>query len=294
MQILSNKRLTSQLLFTKRQSHYQAVSQQGFSLLELLVVLTILVAISGIGLQVYQGTEQDAKSALTEVELSELAGAVRRFHDDTGFWPRVGGVATTNSDGNCNDSENGSLIAAVWDDSIPPFDWRVLMTGEDDDGNLLCAWNEISQRGWRGPRYIEQKLLNCKPTAAVMHIDAAGLENSNDAETYNADSRYRLDDLYATQYALDDDDKVCPLAVDADQSAYALLVLNERNVIVAAGENGEHELLPFECDDDCQDEDDAERVLREADYYQQLCQGATAQDDYPTLTILEDDKVICP
>ena len=101
----------------------------GFSLLELLVVVSILVAIASIGMTNYGNINEEKRDELTRIELAELADALRQLHTDTGFWPgTTGGIPRTD-----------------------PYDWSVLTD------TSLTSWDAVSKHGWRGP-YILKKL----------------------------------------------------------------------------------------------------------------------------------------
>ena len=244
--------------------HVAAIQSRyaGFSLLELLVVLSLLVAIAGIGVGVYDGIEEDELNALTRVELQRLASAVSRFHQDTGYWPRQGGI--------CLDASKRSVPCDWNHNGI--FDWRVLITGTDDSDHKIRPWNTLTQTGWRGP-YLGNKLLSNTPVKSGKRYLATGFDSGKTGD-YESDQRFRMDDLFALRYA--DDEKRIMDSV-ADQRAYALLSLNQRNVIIAAGPNGIHDSLPLP---DAKDERDA---------YEQIC----GRSDTGNL-LQGDDMVICP
>ncbi|MCP4279843.1 MAG: prepilin-type N-terminal cleavage/methylation domain-containing protein, partial [Alteromonas sp.] len=67
-----------------------AKTQQGFTLIELLVVVSILAALAGITSVAMDGYQQDAEEKITRVEMQRIAGAIRRFKADTGYWPKTG------------------------------------------------------------------------------------------------------------------------------------------------------------------------------------------------------------
>ena len=256
--------------------HVAAIQSRyaGFSLLELLVVLSLLVAIAGIGVGVYDGIEEDELNALTRVELQRLASAVSRFHQDTGYWPRQGGICC-DKDKSDQCDEDKPPVPCDWNHN-GIFDWRVLITGTDDNGYEIRPWNTLTQTGWRGP-YLGNKLLSNTPVKLGKRYLATGFDSGNTGD-YGLDHRFRMDDLFALRYA--DDEKRIMDSV-ADQRAYALLSLNQRNVIIAAGPNGIHDSLPLPCSDcDAKDEPKA---------YEQIC----GHSDTGNL-LQGDDMVICP
>ncbi len=67
--------------------------QRGLTLLELLVVVAILAAVASVAYAYQLRTQQRMAAELDQVQVAELVRALRRFHDDTGFFPRQGPFA---------------------------------------------------------------------------------------------------------------------------------------------------------------------------------------------------------
>lgn len=65
----------------------------GFTLLELLVVVTILAAVAGIAYGTMGGVQQRLDDDADRVQIAEVARALRQFRADTGFYPRQGPFA---------------------------------------------------------------------------------------------------------------------------------------------------------------------------------------------------------
>ena len=61
----------------------------GFTLIELLVVVSVLAAIAGMTSVALDGYQQDAEEKLTRVDMQRIANAIRRFKEDTGYWPKT-------------------------------------------------------------------------------------------------------------------------------------------------------------------------------------------------------------
>lgn len=241
--------------------------------------MCLLVAISAIGMGAYDNVEEDQLSVLTRVEMLQLATAVKTFHQDTGYWPRIGGKSIDANDSN-------EIVAADWSNNVV-FDWRALITGVDDAGNSLPVWNAMTGKGWRGP-YIESKMLSAVGVLWGREISADGLNSGfddADGTDWSPDYRFRMDDLFATRYPVDDDDP--DYIPPADQRAYALLTINDRNLIIAPGPNGVHDSLPIKCDSDC---DDA--FLENA--YNLFCGRESDSSSETDPVLKEDDMVICP
>jgi prepilin-type N-terminal cleavage/methylation domain-containing protein len=74
-------------------------SADGFTLLELLLVVAILAILAGGVLVAYVGTETRAAGGVAQAELVELRKAVLRFRRDTGHLPKRGPFALTDDGG---------------------------------------------------------------------------------------------------------------------------------------------------------------------------------------------------
>jgi len=104
---------------------------RGFTLIELLVVISVLAAIAGMTSVALDGYQQDAEEKLTRVEMQRIANAIRRFKEDTGYWPKKESAAL---DYKSSDAANFSFLF-----KIP--------TG-------ISAWDIEYAIGWHGP-YID-------------------------------------------------------------------------------------------------------------------------------------------
>ncbi|MCP4325357.1 MAG: prepilin-type N-terminal cleavage/methylation domain-containing protein [Alteromonadales bacterium] len=146
-------------------SNLLSKKQSGLSLLELLVVVSILAAIAGIGVQVYGDTDQQVQVKLSSVELQVVANAVRRFKQDTGYYPksgpfdlkqlpRIGEVSLDT----LPDYVLGPVAKKIaWFDS--PANLSQLITAPVDmNNNPIMPWNVETGKGWRGPYLSSTKL----------------------------------------------------------------------------------------------------------------------------------------
>jgi prepilin-type N-terminal cleavage/methylation domain-containing protein len=152
----------------------------GFSLIELLVVLALLVAIAGIGTAYYGTVEEDKKDDLTRIELNQLAMAAKQFHADTGFWP-----GNTDLDNDTNEDHTNA------------FDWSILTDTTIYGG----SWDAVSNRGWRGP-YTSQVLTDTVTISNVSEIDVNGLDNDASASPSDTTTDNVELDPYGRAYVL--------------------------------------------------------------------------------------------
>jgi type II secretion system protein G len=68
--------------------------KSGFTLLELILVIAIIVVLAGAMLPVFNITRQEAKEAKAKADLDSIKTAAMMFKGDTNTWPPVGNVGT--------------------------------------------------------------------------------------------------------------------------------------------------------------------------------------------------------
>ena len=130
--------------------------QQGFTLLELLVVVSVLATLAGITAVAMDGYEQDAQEKLVQVEMQRIARAIDRFANDTGHYPKTGVL-----------DEAGVDSDFSWLFSAPMYD-----SDGDDTVDKVMVWNPNAAIGWNGPYLTmdsQQRFLpaNCDLNVAV-------------------------------------------------------------------------------------------------------------------------------
>jgi len=108
--------------------------QAGFTLLELLVVLSVLAAVAGIGVLALGGVTQDTRAELVRAEMNQIANAIRRFRADTGYWPKKGVFEHDDVDKVDNPGSFSQLF-------VQP---------KDGAGDIL-PHDPASDSGWNGP-----------------------------------------------------------------------------------------------------------------------------------------------
>lgn len=73
-------------LFTK----LRTVSDYGFSLIELLIVVSILAIIITMGFTSYQATQRNARDSRRRTDLEKVRQALELYRTDNGFYPNAG------------------------------------------------------------------------------------------------------------------------------------------------------------------------------------------------------------
>lgn len=140
---------------------------RGFTLVELLVVCSILAALSVTAWGTYLGVQESNEDAIARTDLMRLANALRRFRQDTGYYPGQGPfvlAATAQVEADCSASDGILRSWAEPTDDAVRDDW---FKSPANIAQLLSApsiclkhpqahlrrWNPDTQRGWHGPYF---------------------------------------------------------------------------------------------------------------------------------------------
>ena len=70
-----------------RRARCSATSQSGFTLLELMVVLTLLVILASMGLAQYRNSQIHAREAVLKEDLFRMRDAIDQYYADKNQWP---------------------------------------------------------------------------------------------------------------------------------------------------------------------------------------------------------------
>ena len=162
-------RMRLSLPVARRHADARSVRVRGFTLVELLVVVAILLAISYLGFAVVFDTQQRAEDQVARAQLLNLARALRQFKADTGYYPGQGPFALNQPctlDGVA--VAPGALRPTV--DLVPSGMQANACAWFQSPANLLLlfrdlplpadamhaqasllTWDAAAQRGWRGP-----------------------------------------------------------------------------------------------------------------------------------------------
>jgi len=119
--------------------------RRGFTLLEMVIVIAILVAIAGLALFSFSSAEDDAKLQLARSELATLRDACLRWRSDLGRYPDVRDLGL--SIPTTPPATISPLIALVVTSS------QTLTDGSNRALSLASvpSWNPVTRRGGRGP-----------------------------------------------------------------------------------------------------------------------------------------------
>ena len=120
--------------------------EKAFTLLELIIVAAILTAAAGGAILLVGPAEEQARTQLSQIELTRLRDAILQFHEDTGCLPKQGPFALTSEGGSVPVPPQG----ATWFYHPANFD-QLYDNPLEGTGHPLEVWNPDTKRGWRGP-----------------------------------------------------------------------------------------------------------------------------------------------
>jgi len=123
--------------------------KKGFTLLELLIVITILAVLAGAMLPLFKSSKQDAQDAVTMADLDAIKSAAVMYRYDTTTWPLAGttgaGTCLTSTGAGCPTAAggwNGPYLTDWMNDSWGnPY--RLYVTA----GNMLYAQSSGPDKG---------------------------------------------------------------------------------------------------------------------------------------------------
>lgn len=138
-------------------------TQRGFTLLEMLLVISLLAAVAFVAGGTFLGVREQTNDQLVHTEMQEIAKAIRRFKQDTGYYPKTGPFRLKIDGGEvANDGlpEHVRTLSDVekrrW--FYSPANFYQLLTAisplkrpQSEPEHQLAQWNPETGRGWRGP-----------------------------------------------------------------------------------------------------------------------------------------------
>lgn len=187
-----------------RQGYNCRDDEKGFTLLELLITVSILAAVAALAATGLSGVLSDTEEKLAVTEMQTIAQAVRQFKRDTGYYPKTGPFNLDVSDfkGSVDlDALRRALIARGFDefnsttgsmrDDIDLVNWfnspgnLYQLVWKDDNlpamnDHILETWSPETGRGWNGPYLVG---LN----DGVVDIGSGANKNSTPAKKEDID-----------------------------------------------------------------------------------------------------------
>lgn len=121
-----------------------------FTLLELLVTVSILVAVSAVATVTFNDVIVDSDEAVLHIEMQQIALAIRRFKADTGYYPKTGPFDIATTDGVTADDLPVDSDQTRWFYSPANF-YQLLQNPLEDTNHPLKDWVPETGRGWNGP-----------------------------------------------------------------------------------------------------------------------------------------------
>jgi prepilin-type N-terminal cleavage/methylation domain-containing protein len=201
----------------------------GFTLLELLVVLTLLALVAGASVIALDGVDEDVAPQLAKSEMVEISKAIRQFkQDNLTYPPQPDNLPDYPAN---HPADFSPLFTCPYDDGVPPIE-------------PACEYNPDTSRGWRGPYLAKQ---------GTGFVDFAGLASplENGIKIYAKSDPFKQYGAATTinwhqcgDYANAnpaDDDAVCVATAEGWGNPYLLIDLDGAQPrIVSMGSDGKY------------------------------------------------------
>ncbi len=131
-------------------------STAGFTLLELLVVVSILAAVAFITTGTFKNIGVNTNESLVYAEMQHVATAIRRFKQDTGYYPKTGPFDLNTGTGVIDPGDLADFGASgeLADWFYSPANLYQLLSTESPligTDHTLKTYDPATGRGWRGP-----------------------------------------------------------------------------------------------------------------------------------------------
>ncbi len=135
-------------------------SSRGFTLVELLVVATVIIVISSIGVVSYQAANKSARDGKRKADLESIKSALEIYRNDCGKYPPNYADPSSMFPGNTlvgDDSSTSCSSSNVYMSSVPSdpqlvlYEYKYLRDDSNPSQYVICAHLENSggnQCGW--------------------------------------------------------------------------------------------------------------------------------------------------
>ena len=198
-------------------------NKQGFTIVELLIVIVVIAILAAITIVAYNGIQARAKNGNTQSTIAQLKKLVETYNAQTGTYPSTGSLNSVYSDANCPyaaDSDGQKTanwipgIAAVSTAPLPQSDFGAggrtgasagcYLYASDGVSYILTAWNAKSggpstdgqyrRLGFREQSFASSNQYLCNHNGAI-----GGLVPSYDANSDYYKFSYTVSNLTASQ-----------------------------------------------------------------------------------------------
>ncbi|NQY86304.1 MAG: prepilin-type N-terminal cleavage/methylation domain-containing protein [Colwellia sp.] len=156
-------------MFFLSQNFKQHSSQNGFTLMELLTVITLMAITATVAITSYDGVQDQSRYDVAKFEMTQIRKALIQFRQDSGTnsFPAQGSY-------DCTDDVNGGSITQPNSEFNFPAEagithtqkiawcehqanlWMLFTNPFDTTANPQKQWNPDTKRGWNGP-YLQRK-----------------------------------------------------------------------------------------------------------------------------------------
>jgi prepilin-type N-terminal cleavage/methylation domain-containing protein len=153
--------------------------KNGFTIVELLIVIVVIGILAAITVVAYTGMQQRSKNTSTHAQLMSVNRLIQAYNADQGSYPNTGGLTNVRTDTGCSGGSKQS-------DWVPSLTTRLPQSNNAKAGNgfsgcymyasdgskyVLSAWNSVGgdpqkttayrRLGFRGPSYYETNYYLC-------------------------------------------------------------------------------------------------------------------------------------